>query len=342
VKILITVDPEIPVPPVLYGGIERVVSSLIKAFNQKGHEVHLLANANSSETAAKSITGWRGKSSVSKSDILKNAAQLNQLYKKLKPDLVHSFSRLLYLYPLFWGKEAKIVMSYQREISPKTTAVASLLGGNRLIFTSCGAHTFKNLPNKEKWHAIHNFADTNFLVDNQNVEKEFLFFLGRIEDIKGTAEAIEVARSSGERLIIAGNISPEHQAYFDNKVKPFLNDNIQYVGAVNDEQKKYYFQRSKAFLFPIKWEEPFGIVMAESMACGCPVIGFNRGSVPEVIEHGKNGYIVENVQEMTDAVKKISQIKRSEVRECAVKNFSIEVISEKYLQVYQKLLSKEK
>lgn len=339
-RILLTVDPEIPVPPINYGGIERIVSSLSKAYTQKGHQVILLANPKSTEESARRIIGWKGLTSRGKKDVLMNTWLLYKTAKKYKPDIIHSFSRLLYLFPVFLFTKTRVVQTYQRKISKRTTSLANKLAGNKIRFTSCASYMHKGFPQIEKWQGIYNFTDTDYFTYDKTFNGEYLFFLGRIEEIKGTKEAIEVALATNTKLIIAGNIQEGHDAYFNQFVKPHLsNPLIEYVGPVNDQQKKELLQKAKAFLFPIQWEEPFGIVMAEAMACGVPVIGFRRGSVPEVVKDGVNGFIVENVEEMIDAVKRIDEINRDSVREDCEKRFSLQVISEQYLDLFKRILA---
>ncbi len=335
-KILIPVDPEIPVPPKLYGGVERLVDGLIKAYTKLGHEVYLLAHEDSTQKDAKEIFFWKGKNSRNNWDTIRNACKLCKVYHQVKPDIIHSFARLLYLYPTMFTSKVPFVMTYGRKISTKSTALASFLGGKRMNFTSAARHMLNHLKkNKHKFTPIYNFTYTDYYTPNDEVKKEHLMFLGRIEEIKGTKEAIEVALATNNKLIIAGNIQPGHEKYFDKYIKPFLeNPLIEYVGAVNDEQKKFYLQRAKAFLFPIKWDEPFGIVMAEAMSCATPVIAFRRGSVPEVVIDGENGFIVENVEQMADAVNKINEIDRQKVRQDCVQRFSLDVIARQYLDLF--------
>lgn len=339
-KILFTVDPEIPVPPENYGGIERIVNGLISEFAAKGHEIYLLANKHSRAPCATHIEGWKGHNSRNKYDSFQNSIQLLKYTKKYKPHIIHSFSRLLYVYPLLATTKFKILQSYQREISPATTSITSWLGNKNIYFSACGNHLFSAFSDKKKWKAIHNFTDTNYFVPARAYKGGYLFFLGRIQEIKGVYEAIQVALGANKQLIIAGNIPDEHKQYFNEKVKPYLtNPLIKYIGPVNDEVKSEYLQNAEALLFPIKWEEPFGIVMAESMACGTPVIGFNRGAVPEVIKNGVNGFIAENVDAMKKAVKKVSVIDRQKVRQDAEQKFSIKVIADQYLKYYDEILN---
>ncbi|MCF6241926.1 MAG: glycosyltransferase, partial [Bacteroidales bacterium] len=261
-----------------------------------------------------------------------------------KPDIIHSFSRLLYLYPTMFSSKVPFVMTYGRFISPKSTTIASILGGKRIFFTSAAKHMLNHLKkNKHKFTAVYNFTYTNFYIPDDEVQKEHLMFLGRIEDIKGTKECIDVALATKQKLIIAGNIQPGHDDYFEKQIKPFLNNPlIEYIGPVNDKQKLYYLQRAKALLFPIKWEEPFGIVMIEAMACGTPIIAFKRGSVPEVVKHNKTGYIVKNIDEMITAVNKIDKIDRNLVRQDCVNRFSLDAIAKQYLILFEKILKQRK
>ena len=338
-KILLTCDPEIPVPPKLYGGVERLVGGLAHQYKKMGHTVYLLANPDSTCTAAEEIFHFPALFSRGMENIWKNAFKLKQVYKKVKPDVIHSFSRLLYLYPTMFASKVPFLMTYERFINRKSTALASILGGKRMMFTSAAAHMLNHLKAfKHKFVPVYNFTSIHYFVPNDNVEKEYLMFLGRIEEIKGTKEAIEVALKTNNKLIIAGNIQEGHDEYFEKYIKPHLdNPLIDYVGPVNDEQKLYYLQRSKALLFPIKWEEPFGIVMIEAMACGTPVIAFKRGSVPEVVKDGITGYIVNNVKEMADAVEKLDNIDRRVVRKDCENRFSEEVIAKQYIELLKKI-----
>ncbi len=337
-KILLTCDPEIPVPPKLYGGIERLVDGLAHEYKKQGHLVYLLAHPESTCTAAEEIFHFPALYSRGYKNVAKNAIKLYKVAKKIKPDVVHSFSRLLYTYPLLLTSNLSFLQTYGRLISPHSTKLASIIGGKKINFTSAAEHMLTHLKNTKKFTPVYNFVDTSYFVPNENIEKDYLMFLGRIEDIKGTKECIETALATNTKLIIAGNIQPGHDEYFNTYIKPYLeNPLIEYVGPVNDEQKLYYLQRSKAFLFPIKWEEPFGIVMAEAMACGLPVIGFNRGSVPEVVTHAKTGFIVENKKEMIDAVANIGNIDRDEVRKDCVNRFSVEIIAGQYLELLQRI-----
>jgi glycosyltransferase involved in cell wall biosynthesis len=199
----------------------------------------------------------------------------------------------------------------------------------------------EGLPNKEAFTPIFNFTDVDYFQPDSEVKREHLMFLGRIENIKGTKEAIQASIESNTKIIVAGNIQPGHEQYFNTEIKPLLSHPlVEYVGTVNDEQKRHYLRRAKALLFPIKWEEPFGIVLVEALACGTPVIGFKKGSVPEVIMHEKNGFIVDTTASMTSRISDISLLDHEEIRKDAVKRFSLTTISEQYLNLLLSLIRK--
>ena len=333
-KILLTCDPEITVPPKNYGGIERIVDGLAKGYSQLGHEVYLIAHPESNCKYTKENFGWPCLDSRGAKNIVKNAFQLKKVTKEVNPDLIHSFSRLLYLYPVFFTSKINVIQSYQREISAKSTRLAKRIAGSKLTLTACGQHMISDLPKSLDFRAIHNFTDTDFFTFNPDIKKEHLLFLGRIEDIKGALECIQTAIATNTKLIIAGNISKDHDDYFNENIKPYLTHPlINYVGPVNDEQKLKVLQSAIALLFPIKWEEPFGIVMAEALSCGTPVIGFNRGSVPEVIKNNENGFVVENLTDMISKVLLINSIDRIRCAEIARLNFNINTISNNYLNL---------
>jgi len=336
-KIAIIADPEIPVPPLLYGGIERIIAMLIDGLIALGHEVTLFANQDS-VTLAK-LLSYKGKTSNGKIDIIQNTLLINKEIFFNSYDIIHSFGRLLYLLPQMPLSIPKI-MSYQREptISQVKKAV-KIAKNNTLFFTGCSAYISKQILPYAPAFPIFNGVDTDYYTFKEYVDPDApLTFLGRIEPIKGTHIAIQVAKKTKKKLVIAGNIPLEYQSYFDTQILPHLDEQITYIGPVNDEEKNKLLGNSCAFLMPIEWDEPFGIVMAEAMACGTPVIGFNRGSVPEVVINGQNGYRCDSIYEMINYISHISEIDRKKVRLDSEQRFSKKVIVDEYLALYQKII----
>ncbi len=339
-RILFTVDPEIPVPPVLYGGIERIVDSLIQELTQRGHEIGLLAHPDSTcPTAWKAA--WPGATSQGKLDTIKNILAMDRAIRTFRPDVVHSFSRIAYFGRHLLSKLPK-VMSYQRDPSARTTSMAAKLAGASLEFTGCSKHIADTgRKSGGTWHAIPNFIDpAKFTFQPTVAEDAPLVFLSRVEPIKGCHTAIQIAKLSGRRLLIAGNRVETGSAtgYWDREIAPHLGqDGIKYVGTVNDEQKNALLGSAAAMVVPIEWEEPFGIVFAESLACGTPVISCPRGSIPEIVEDGVHGFHITNPAEGAEAVVNLSQINRAACRSQVERCFTVSVVTGQYLSLYQRL-----
>lgn len=281
-RVALTADPELPVPPVLYGGIERVVDILARGLTNLGHEVTLFAHRDS--ICPINRVAWPGKQSGNLLDTLRNTSTLASRVAAGHFDIVHSFSRLAYLWPILPFRVPKL-MTYQREISPATTAKAVRLSRGSLEFTAISRHMIEAVPLAGRWHLVPNGVSLEtYRVRSEVAQDAPLVFLGRVEEIKGPHLAIEVARRAGRRLVIAGNIPAEHRGWFEINVAPHLDDGqVNYVGAVNDQQKNELLGEAAALLMPILWDEPFGIVMVEAMACGTPVLGTPVGAIPEIL-----------------------------------------------------------
>ncbi|RJP28124.1 MAG: glycosyltransferase family 4 protein [Candidatus Omnitrophota bacterium] len=339
-KIAITVDPEIPVPPIHYGGIERIVDMLVNGLLEKGHKVLLFANPASKVNTT--LIAWRGKSSLSFTDTLINAAQLRNYLSRNNVDLIHSFSRQAYLLFLMRNAIPKI-QSYSRHISPRSISLGNMLAGKSLTFTACSSYCAGTADFVGgRWRVIYNGVPLKLYDFNPCVKPDSpLVFLGRIEQIKGAHNAIEAALKSKEKLIIAGNLVDKEKEliYFENKIKPFCdNKKIKYIGPVDDSQKNELLRNAKALLFPIEWDEPFGMVMIESLACGTPVIAFRRGAVEEVIDDGVTGFTCDTVAQMCEAIRNINLIDRRKCRKKIEDSFSDSVIVSQYEQLYYELL----
>lgn len=180
-----------------------------------------------------------------------------------------------------------------------------------------------------------NFKDYKFNAKPKN----YLFYAGRILRRKGVYEAIQVAKATGNKLLIAGDCYSE-KTYWEEKIQPNLSKKIQYVGFISKEKLMELYADAKASLMPILWEEPFGLTFIESMATGTPPISFDRGSASEVIKHGKSGFVVKTLKQMIKAVKDIDKIDRAECRKYVEKRFSVEKMVNAYEKVYYKILKK--
>lgn len=338
-KVALTVDPEIPVPPLHYGGIERIVDMLLRGLGARGHAVTLFAHPQS--TAPAPLVPWPGAESSSRIDTVRNMATLSVAALRQRFDIIHSFSRLAYLGPLLPLPVPKL-MSYQREVSVKTTSGAWRLSRGTLEFSAISQWMMKDVARIGRWHLVPNgvpleqFTFREFVADDAP-----LVFLGRVEEIKGPHLAIEVARRAGRRLVIAGNIPDAHRQWFDRTIAPQIDGHaVTFVGPVDDRAKNELLGTAAAFLMPILWEEPFGIVMAEAMACGAPVLGFRRGAVPEVVEHGVTGFVEDDVGALVASVAGLGSLSRRACRDRVVAFYSDEVIVDAYERVYREMLSR--
>jgi glycosyltransferase involved in cell wall biosynthesis len=337
-RILFTVDPEIPVPPKFYGGIERVVDSLILELTKRGHEIGLLAHPDSTcPTIWKGA--WPGLRSQGREDTLKNILRMDRAIRHFRPDVVHSFSRIAYFGRHLLTKLPK-VMSYQRVPSRPTVAMAAKLTGSSLAFTGCSSHiAASGRKYGGTWYEIPNFIDPDKFTFQSEVPLDApLVFLSRIEPIKGCHTAIQIAKLSGRRLLIAGNRVETGSAagYWEREIAPHLGQNgIEYVGTVNDEQKNQLLGSAAAMVVPIEWNEPFGIVFAESLGCGTPVITCPWGAAPEIITNGLHGFIINNAEEGAAAVDRLSTISRQVCLDRMNSFYTVSRVTDQYLAIYK-------
>ena len=339
-RVLVTADPELPVPPRLYGGIERIIDLLIDGLSSRGHEVRLVAHADS--TARATLVPYPSTSSRGASAVARHTAVVTRAALQFHPDVIQSFGRVAYLLPLL-ASPTKKVMSYQRAVTPRTAVWANRLSRGTLTWTACSRHVAAPVERFGTWRVIYNAVPVVRMPFTTSVPADApLMFLGRIERIKGAHLAIEVARAAGRKLIIAGNIPVDaaSQGYFRTEIEPYLDGvRVNYVGPVDDEHKSRWLSRAAALLMPIQWDEPFGIVMAEALASGTPVIGLNRGAVPEVIDDGSTGYVVSTPDEMAHAVSRLPLISRVRCRQVAENRFSQTALVDAYESLYRELLN---
>ncbi len=337
-KILLIMDPGIPVPPQLYGGHERLVYLFAEEYHRLGHEVTLLAGPGS-RCSGKTVTF--GVNNLHRSAFRRYLEVLYVWFYLLKNgrkfDLVHNFGRLIYLIPIL-NSSVKKIMTYGRPVSTKGIIAINKRPNKNLIFTACSNYCVSTGNVAGTWQTVYNTIDFDDYKLSASVDDDApLMFLGRLDKIKGAHTAVNVAKVTGNRLIIAGNIpnTPDNYQYYKDHLEPFIDGKqIKYVGALNDAQKNLYLQKAKALLFPIEWDEPFGMVMIEAMACGTPVIAFKRGSVPEVVTEGVTGFIVDHEAEMTARVEQLATIDRKKCRQAAETRFDVKVIARHYLNLF--------
>lgn len=333
-SILLVADHFIPVPPETYGGVERIVDLLAEGLANRGWKVTLAGHPDS--TCPVSLLplvrhkSWRWTRVI-------NASTIARHHLRERPTITHSFGHCDLIAPLWPFNQLKI-QSFQAfqddRILLKRTR---LLPRRNLWFTVCGHHMVDKLSGIGPTRAIHNGVKLETFQYAEKVSDEAPFvFLGRIEPIKGTHHAIRIAKDAGRRLVIAGNISENATSrdYFKEVIQPELSDQISYIGPVNDAQKNALLGGAAALLMPIEWDEPFGIVMAEALACGTPVIGTARGALPEIVDDGVTGACCQSLEEMITAAKTVGIYSRSACRRKAESAFSSEAIVDQYEAMY--------
>jgi glycosyltransferase involved in cell wall biosynthesis len=327
------------VPPKLYGGTERVVYGLTEELVAMGHDVTLFASGDS-VTSAKLVPMWP------------NALRLDPDIK----DWVSTYFRMLEL--VYRRAHEFDILHFHIDYFPSSlfsrqpTPFLTTLHG-RLDLPELGEvyRTFPDVPlisisdNQRKplpdlgWVAtVHHGMPANLLMPLP-MKQEYFAFLGRISPEKGIESAIRIATRVGVKLKVAAKVDKADREYFEASVRPLLtNDNVEFIGEINDRQKPAFLSGAKALLFPIDWPEPFGLVMIEAMACGCPVIARRRGSVPEVMDEGVTGFIFETEDEAVAALGRLDTIDRAGVRRQFEKRWTARRMAEDYLEIYQDLI----
>lgn len=337
-RIAIIADPYVPVPPERYGGIERVIAMLISGLSRRGHKVTLWGAPGSCVDAE--LVAYGCPPHRSAQDRFGALAQVAApLWRRRGEfDIVHSFGRLAALLPILPVRIAKI-QTYQREITPRSIQWGARLGGDSILFTACSDATRKPVSGVGRWATVYNGAPADrFRFSASTPADAPLAFLGRLERIKGVHTAIDVAIAAGRRIVVAGNVveEPEARRYFDDEILPRVDgDRVRYVGPVDDAEKDELLRGAAALLMAVEWEEPFGIVMAEALACGTPVVGLGRGAVPEVVEHGRTGFVCDSKDEMVAAIGRLPELDRHVCRARYEALFSGDAVVEAYLKLYR-------
>jgi glycosyltransferase involved in cell wall biosynthesis len=326
------------VPPTLYGGTERVVSWLTEELVAQGHEVTLFASGDS-QTAAKLVPivprGLRLDGIHDSTPY--NMRMLDQVAARQDEfDMLH-FHIDFFQSPLFRGMAHKTLTTlHGRQDLPELPDIYRAFPHMPLV--SISNHQRLPVP-PVNWMGTVYHGLPNTLLKEGRGEGGYLAFLGRICPDKGILAAIEIARRAGMTLKVAAKVDPADQAYYDEQVAPVLahSPHVEFIGEINDARKPEFLGNARALLFPICWPEPFGLVMIESMACGTPVIAFNCGSVPEIMENGLTGYVVDDVDQAVVAVGKLDALFRPSIRSRFEERFSVAAMARDYVRIYHQL-----
>lgn len=328
------------VPPKKYGGTERVVHALTEELVKRGHGVTLFASGDSITSATLVSVYPKALREAKLRDLyglnIWTLLNIGIAYERQKDfDIIHDHTGYLGL-PLANIATTPTVITLHGPITPDNRRLFGKLRRPHLV-TISNAQA-QPAPDLHYAGAVYNglpMEDYPFSDGHDG----YLLFVGRISPEKGVHKAIEVAQYLDLPLIIAAKLESVDQRYYNEYVGPYLTDQVRWIGEVTETDRNRLMSRAMAFLHPAMWREPFGLTLIEAMACGCPVVAFARGSIPEIVAHERTGFVVFDVEDMIDAVARIDKIKRADCREYALKYFSAERMTDGYLEIYDKILS---
>lgn len=327
------------VPPKLYGGTERVVSYLTDELVRQGHQVTLFASGDS-VTKAHLVAPCHRALRLDRQcmDPLAHYVTMLELVHQESHafDILHFHIDYLH-FPLFKQLHHKTVTTLHGRLDiPDLVPLYKQF--SHMPLTSISFSQREPLP-WVHWvgNVYHGLPASQYTFRKE--PGEYLAFIGRISPEKRVDRAIALAKHVGMPLRIAAKVDKVDHAYFEETVRPLLNHPlVDYIGEIGEGEKDEFLGKAKALVFPIDWPEPFGLVMIEALACGTPVIAYHRGSVPEVLEQGVTGYIVQDFNEAVNAIENIEGLKRTTCRQAFEKRFTAEIMAKQYLALYASLL----
>jgi glycosyltransferase involved in cell wall biosynthesis len=330
------------VPPKRYGGTERVVSWLTEELVRKGHQVTLFASGDSVTKAELIATVPEALRPLGIRDhTASTLVMLDQVHKRAADFDIINFHIDLLQFPMFQSVFGKCVTTLHGRLDlPDFHPVFRAFPGMPLI--SISKHQRFPMPKGLNWAATIHHGLPPDLYRFDPIGGDYLVFLGRIAPEKRPDRAIEIARRSGVPIKIAAKVDAADKKYFHEVIEPLLKQPlVEFVGEVDDASKAKLLADALAVLFPIDWPEPFGLVMIEAMSAGTPVICWRAGSVPEVVDHGISGLIVDSIEDAVDAVERARRLDRSLVRKAFERRFTAERMASDYVAAYNRIVRNE-
>ncbi len=332
------------VPPQLYGGTERVVSYLTEELVRLGHEVTLFASGDSQTSARLVASAPRAlRLDPTVHDYAPHTIlQLEHLRQRADEfDVIHFHTDFMHL-PLVRAlmPNRAVTTMHGRLDLPDYRPLFAEFADTPLV--SISNHQRKPLAHCNWIATVYHGLPASVCQFQPEPRGDYFAFLGRISPEKRPDRAIEIARQAGVKLKIAAKVDTVDEPYFHREIEPLLKQpHVEFLGEIDEKQKADFLGNARALLFPIDWPEPFGLVLIEAMSCGTPCIAWRAGSVPEVVDHGVTGFVVESIEEAVDAVRRVSMLDRADVRARFEQRFSAERMARDYLEVYRKVLGKK-
>lgn len=327
------------VPPKLYGGTERVVSYLTEGLVEQGHDVTLFASGDS-KTKARLIPATPRSLRLDKNCIDPLAHHLALVDRVLESadefDVIHFHIDYLHFPSTRRCPKPHVTTLHGRLNFPDLFAVYRRFSKTPVVSISDAQR--EPLPWLNWQGTVYHGLPRDLYAFSPQSEG-YLAFVGRISPEKRVDRAIEIARRCNRKLRIAAKIDKADSEYFEREIRHLIEGaaDVEFIGEIGESEKSEFLGKAEALLFPIDWPEPFGLVMIESMACGTPVIAWNCGSVPEVIEHGETGFICESIDEAVEAVEQVGQLSRSQCRAGFNRRFEAARMASDYVRIYQRL-----
>jgi glycosyltransferase involved in cell wall biosynthesis len=333
VRILVIADAVLPVPPLRYGGAERVLAALCDGFVERGHEVVLMASPGSTASGTLVTHQACDNSSFRSRAFRKAWFQPLSLAAVRGCDVVLNAGRVDYLHALLLTKNPLAVRFDNPIVQKDVDFLLRRRQGADLRFIAV-SDSQRSAVQGGGWEIVPNAVDTDLYRPKQS-HGDDLAFLGRVVPQKGIETAIRVARRTGRRLRVGG-IAPDPE-FFDRAVRPHLGDGVDFLGELDGAESRDLLASSSALLFPISGQEAFGLVMAEALSCGTPVIAMRAGPTPEIVRDGVTGFLCAHEDGMIDAVSRLDEISRDECRADALRRFSLDRMTTDHLRVLDEL-----
>lgn len=329
------------VPPKKYGGTERMVHALTEELVKRGHDVTLFASGDSQTSAKLESVYPRSLREAKIKDIygtntwtLLNIGLAYDLQDEF--DIIHDHLAPLSLTAANLAT-TPIVMTMHGPFTIDNRKLFQTLRTPYIVTIS--ESQMYSLPDLNHAGTVYNGLSMEHYPFGDRMG-DYLLFVGRISPEKGVHFAVEAALELDMPLVLAAKVDPYDIGYFRDYIEPHLSERIRWVGEVNEEERNKLLCNARCFLHPVTWREPFGLALIEALACGCPVVAFNRGAIPEIIKTGVTGYVVQDLETMIEAIQNIGAIDRRACRSHALENFSAKRMADGYEAVYRKILEK--
>ena len=334
-RVLVIADPHIPVPPSHYGGAERIIALYGEELRRLGHHIDLIAAPGSRGFGGPIYTHRAPSQAYLSRARRKIQFQFLSVRASLPCDLIFNHGRFDYLEALLRLGRPVVHMAHN-PLDAEQIAFMERRVNRRFLLYAVSRHQLAAAPSRLPSVVIPNFVDSDryqFSPQGQG----YLAFLGRLTANKGVHTAIAVAARSGRRLRIGGTVpnEPGAQDYFQSQIAPAIaSGQVEYLGPVDDVQKQELLAGADALLFPSQWQEPFGLVMVEALACGTPVLAFAHAANSEIIDDGGTGFLIPGVGDvdgMVAAVHRLPLLSRQACRDSAVQRFDVKVATQRFL-----------